>query len=219
MCCDFQDPVEMIPRLLDEWEKGYQIVCAVKTSSRENRVMYALRSLYYRILKRASRVELIEHFTGFGLYDRSFLDRMRALDDPIPFLRGVVAELGVRIKRVEYEQAARRAGETHNNLFSLYDAAMLSVTSYTRIGPRLSSFLGLLMSGGSLLGATVCLALWIFTPYSFAAGTAAVLLTLLLVGGLQLFFIGMVGEYIMAANTRLMHRPLVIEEERINFDA
>lgn len=219
LCCDFQDPVEMIPRLLREWEQGYQIVCAIKTSSKENRLMYAIRSLYYRTLKRTSRIEQIEHFTGFGLYDKSFIEVLRALDDPTPFIRGIVAELGSRVKLIEYEQARRRAGRTHNNFFSLYDAAMLSFTSYTKIGMRLASFLGILMSSGSFLAAVVCLVLKLINPsYFFTTGTAAILLTVLFVGGVQLFFIGFAGEYLLSINARTMRRPLVIEEERINFD-
>lgn len=218
VCCDFQDPVEMIPRLIEEWEKGYKIVIGVKTSSKENRLMYFLRSVYYKMVRRMSKVEQIEHFTGFGLYDKSFVSVLRELDDPTPFLRGIVAELGPKIKQVEYEQAKRRAGKTSNNFFSLYDAAMLSFTSYTKIGMRLASFLGLLMSGGSVLGALVCLILKLVDGDLFQSGTAAILLTILFIGGLQLFFIGFLGEYVMSINTRVMKRPLVIEEERINFD-
>ena len=142
MCCDFQDPVEMIPKLLEEWENGYKIVCAVKTSSKESKIMYFLRSIYYRMIKKLSSVEQIEHFTGFGLYDASFIKVLRELGDPTPFIRGIVAELGPKIKKIEYEQAKRRAGKTHNNFFSLYDAAMLSFTSYTKFGLRFASFLG-----------------------------------------------------------------------------
>lgn len=219
ICCDFQDPVEMIPKLLAEWENGYKIVCAVKTSSKENRLMYALRSLYYKMIKKASKVEQIEHFTGFGLYDKSFVKVLRELDDPTPFIRGIVAELGPKIKKIEYEQAKRRAGKTSNNFFSLYDAAMLSFTSYTKIGVRLASFLGVLMSGVSFLAAIVCLILKLINPYYFfTTGTAAILLSLFFVGGLILFFIGFLGEYILGINARMMKRPLVIEEERINFD-
>ena len=219
LCCDFQDPVEMIPRLLEEWEKGYKIVCAVKTSSKENKLMYALRSVYYRMIKKMSSVEQIEPFTGFGLYDKTFIQVLRDLGDPTPFIRGIVAELGPKIKLIEYEQAKRRAGKTHNNFFSLYDAAMLSFTSYTKIGLRLASFLGMLMSGGSFLAAIVCLILKLIDPaYFFTTGTVAIILTILFVGGLQLFFIGFSGEYILSINARAMKRPLVIEEERINFD-
>lgn len=219
VCCDFQDPVEMIPKFVEEWEKGYKIVCGVKTSSKENKLMYALRSIYYKLIKKMSRAEQIEHFTGFGLYDKSFVDVLRKLDDPIPFIRGIVGELGPKFKTIEYEQPQRRAGKTSNNFYSLYDAAMLSFTSYTKIGPRLAVFGGVGMSGGSALAALICLILKLINPYYFfTTGTAAIILTILFVAGLQLFFIGLLGEYIMSINTRAMKRPLVIEDERINFD-
>ncbi|MBQ7384437.1 MAG: glycosyltransferase family 2 protein [Clostridia bacterium] len=219
VCCDFQDPVEMIPKFVEEWENGYKVVCGVKTSSKENKLMYTLRSIYYRLIKKMSRAEQIEHFTGFGLYDKSFVDVLRKLDDPIPFIRGIVGELGPKFKTIEYEQPQRRAGKTSNNFYSLYDAAMLSFTSYTKIGPRLAVFGGAAMSGGSALAALVCLILKLINPYYFfTTGTAAIILTVLFVGGLQLFFLGLLGEYIMSINTRVMKRPLVIEDERINFD-
>ena len=180
--------------------------------------MYFLRSIYYKLIRKLSKVEQIEHFTGFGLYDKSFVEVLRNLDDSTPFLRGIVAELGPKIKQVEYEQAKRRAGKTSNNFFTLYDAAMLSFTSYTKIGMRLASFLGILMSGGSVFAAVICLILKLIRASFFTTGTTAILLTILFVGGLQLFFIGFAGEYMMSMNTRMMRRPLVIEEERINFD-
>jgi hypothetical protein len=209
----------MIPKFLEEWENGYKIVCGVKTSSKESKIMYFLRSVYYKTIRKMSKVEQIEHFTGFGLYDRSFIKVLRDLGDPTPFIRGIVAELGPKIKKIEYEQAKRRAGKTHNNFFSLYDAAMLSFTSYTKIGVRLASFLGILMSAGSFFAALVCLILKLLSPdFFFETGTAAVLLSMFFVGGLILFFIGFIGEYIMSMNARIMNRPLVIEEERINFE-
>ena len=217
VCCDFQDPVEMIPKFLAEWEQGYKIVIGIKTSSKENKLMYFLRSIYYKMIRKLSKVEQIEHFTGFGLYDKSFVDVMRNLDDSTPFLRGIVAELGPKIKRVEYEQAQRRAGKTSNNFFSLYDAAMLSFTSYTKIGMRLAQFLGVMMCIGSAIAAIVCLILQLSLEL-FETGTPAIIMTLVFVGGLQLFFTGFAGEYIMSINTRMMKRPLVVEEERINFE-
>ena len=219
VCCDFQDPVEMIPKLIEEWENGYKIVCAVKTSSKESKLMYWLRSVYYKTIKKFSKVEQIEHFTGFGLYDKSFIKVLRELGDPTPFIRGIVAELGPKIKKIEYEQAQRRAGKTSNNFYSLYDAAMLSFTSYTKTGVRLASFLGMFMCGGSVLAAIICLILKLINPYGWlTTGTAPIILTTVFVGGLLLFFIGFLGEYIMSMNARIMNRPLVIEEERINFD-
>ena len=198
---------------------GYKIVCAVKTSSKESKLMYWLRSVYYKTIKKLSKVEQIEHFTGFGLYDKSFIKVLRELGDPTPFIRGIVAELGPKIKKIEYEQAQRRAGKTSNNFFSLYDAAMLSFTSYTKAGVRFASFLGMLMSGGSVLAGIICLILKLINPYVFfTTGTAPIILTTFFVGGILLFFIGFLGEYVISMNARIMNRPLVIEEERINFD-
>lgn len=220
VCCDFQDPVEMIPKFIEEWEKGYKIVCAIKTSSKENKLMYALRSIYYKTIRKLSKVEQIEHFTGFGLYDKSFIQVLRNLGDPTPFIRGIVAELGPKIKKIEYEQAQRRAGKTSNNFASLYDAAMLSFTSYTKIGSRLASILGALMCGGSVIAAIILLICRLANPYAFlfSTGTAPIIMTTVFVGGLILFFIGLLGEYVINMNARIMNRPLVIEEERINFD-
>lgn len=218
VCCDFQDPIEMIPKLIAEWENGYKIVIGVKTSSKESKLMYFLRSIYYKMIRKLSKVDQIEHFTGFGLYDKTFVDVLRNLDDPTPFLRGIVAELGPKIKKVEYEQAQRRAGKTSNNFFSLYDAAMLSFTSYTKFALRFASFLGILLGGIGFVGEIVSLIFAIVNPFLFSVSTLAIIMAILLVGGMQLFFIGFLGEYVMAMNTRIMKRPLVIEEERINFD-
>ena len=218
MCADFQDPVEMIPKLVREWETGYKIVCAIKTSSRENKLMYFLRSCYYSAIKKMSDVEQIEHFTGFGLYDRSFIETLKTLDDPTPFLRGIVAELGSKRKDVPYEQAQRRAGKTSNNWYKLYDAAMLSFTSYTKIGLRMATIIGFIFSFFSLITAFVYLVLKLLNWYNFSAGMAPILIGVFLFGSIQLFFIGLIGEYVMSINTRVMKRPLVIEEKRINFD-
>lgn len=218
LCADFQDPVEMIPQFVHEWEKGYKIVCGIKTSSKENKIMYFLRSMYYKAIKKMSEVEQIEHFTGFGLYDKSFIQVLRDLKDPTPFLRGIVAELGPERKDIPYEQQERRAGKTSNNWYRLYDAAMLSFTSYTKIGLRLATFLGFGMSAGSIVVAIVYFILKLLHWNDFPAGMTPVLIGVFVMGSMQLFFIGLLGEYIMNMNTRLMNRPLVIEQERINFD-
>ena len=218
VCCDFQDPIEMIPKFLAEWENGYKIVCGVKTTSKESKLMYFLRSVYYKLIKKMSKVEQIEHFTGFGLYDKSFVQVLRDLKDPTPFIRGIVAELGPKIKKLEYQQEKRRAGKTSNNFFSLYDAAMLSVTSYTKVGVRIASFAGIAMSGLSALGAIVWLILELVDPYIIMTNTLPIILAIFFVAGMQMFVTGFIGEYIMSMNSRIMNRPLVIEEERINFD-
>ena len=190
MAADFQDPVEIIPKYVAEWKNGYKIVIGRKTSSKENVLVYHLRSLYYKMIKKFSDVEQIEHFTGFGLYD----------------------------KKIEYEQPQRRAGKTHNNWYSLYDAAMLSFTSYTKIGLRMATFLGMGCGAVSAVIGVVYLILKLILWDSFAAGMAPVLIGMFFLGSVQLFFLGFIGEYILSINQRVMNRPLVIEEERINFE-
>ena len=218
ICADFQDPVELIPEFLKYWEEGYQIVCGVKKSSKERKIMYKLRSLYYKLIKKFSAVDQIEHFTGFGLYDKSFIEVLRQLKDPTPFIRGIVAELGGKRKEVPYEQPLRRAGKTHNNWYTLYDAAMLSVTSYTKAGMRIAVFAGLGMALISFLVGLVYLVMKLIYWDRFDAGQAPTIIIVSLMCSILLAFMGFLGEYISAINMRMMHRPLVVEEERINFD-
>lgn len=218
MVCDFQDPIELIPQYIREWENGYKIVIGIKSSSKENKLVYGLRSLYYKFVKKFSDVEQIEHFTGSGLYDRDFVEVLRKLEDPTPFLRGIVAELGYRRKEIQYEQPKRRAGKTHNNFYTLYDAAMLSITSYTKIGLRLCTFSGILTGGISFIIGIAYLIMKLVRWNSFQAGTAPILIGMFMLGAIELFFIGMIGEYILSINQRVMKRPLVVEEERLNFE-
>lgn len=220
ICCDFQDPVEMIPKFIEKWEEGHKIVSAVKTSSKENPFVYLLRSIYYKMIKSMSDVKMIEHFTGFGLYDHTFIELIRQLDDPIPFMRGIVAEYGsgFNMIEIEYEQAKRKAGKTHNNFYTLYDAAMLSFTSYTKVGLRIATFIGAICSFVSFIVAIVYLVLKLTHWHTFTAGTAPITIGVFLLGGIQLLFIGLIGEYILNINTRVIHRPVVVEEKRINFD-
>ncbi len=217
ICADFQDPVELIPEFLKYWEEGYQIVHGVKSSSEENKLVYWLRGLYYKTVRKYSTVEQIDQFTGFGLYDKSFLDVLRKLDDPTPFIRGLVGELGGKRKAIEYEQPKRRAGKTHNNWYSLYDAAMLSFTSYTKVGLRVATFLGAIVAFLSVVIALVYLIMKLANWYNFNAGQAPILIGMFFLGAVQLLFLGIIGEYILSMNRRLMKRPLVVEEERINF--
>ena len=219
MVADFQDPVELIPQYVHEWEKGYKILIGIKTSSKENRLMYWLRGCYYKMMKKLSDVEQIEQFTGSGLYDRDFIEVLRNLDDPTPFLRGIVAELGFKIKQIPYEQPKRRAGETKNHFYQLYDAAMLSITSYTKAGLRLATIFGSICSLISMVVAVVYLVMKLMYWDRFPAGMAPVLIGMCFLGSVQIFFIGLMGEYILSINARVMKRPLVIEEERLNFAA
>lgn len=217
ICADFQDPVEMIPKFVAEWEKGYKIVIGRKTKSQENGIVYFLRGCYYKIIHKMSNVEMIEQFTGFGLYDKSFVKTLRDLKDPTPFIRGIVAELGPERKELEYEQPQRRAGKTHNNWYSLFDAAMLSFTSYTKVGMRMAELFGFAIAIVSFIIGLGYLIAKLVAWHSFAAGYAPTMIVVFFMGGIQLAFMGFLGEYIMAMNTRIMNRPLVVEEERLNF--
>ena len=220
ICADFQDPVELIPVFVKKWEEGHRIVSGVKSSSKENPLIYFLRTIYYKLIKNMSHVRMIEHFTGFGLYDRTFIQLLRELNDPVPFIRGIVAEYGAgfNMTTVEYEQPKRRAGKTHNNFYTLYDAAMLSITSYTKVGLRLCTIAGFICALLDLIVAFVYLILKLTHWYSFNAGYAPTIIGIFLIGAIQLFFTGLMGEYIMNINTRVIGRPLVVEEKRINFD-
>lgn len=215
VACDFQDPVEMIHKFVEGWEQGYKIVIGVKTESDESKFIYNLRTFYYKTIKKFSNVEMIEHYTGFGLYDKKFVEVLKKLEDPTPFLRGVVAEMGYKRLEIPYRQPKRRAGKTSNNWYRLYDGAMLSFTSYTKIGLRLATFIGMFGSFAAFVVALVYFILKLCNWYGFEAGMAPLIILVALLGSMQLFFIGIIGEYILSINSRVMKRPLVVEEERV----
>jgi len=217
ICCDFQDPVELVPVFVEKWESGAKIVSGIKVTSDEGHVIRFLRTCYYKLIRKLSSVEQIEHFTGFGLYDKTFVDVLRNLHDPTPFIRGIVAELGFKRVDVPYRQAKRRAGKTHNNFKTLYDAAMLSFTTYTKTGPRVATIVGALGCMTSVV-AEIVFTILRFTKYTSLPllPISIVLFMIFLLFG-QWFFIGYLGEYVMNMNARILNRPLVIEEERINF--
>ena len=207
VCADFQDPVEMIPVFVHEWEKGHKIVSGVKATSKENGFVYFLRTVYYKTITKMSSVHMIEHFTGFGLYDKSFVMLLRELKDPLPFIRGIVAEYGegFNLKVVEYEQPQRRAGVTHNNFYTLYDAAMLSFTSYTKVGLRMMTWIGFIVGIIDVIVAIVYLVLKLTHWNDFAAGNAPMVIGMFLLGAIQLTFMGLMGEYILNINTRTIN--------------
>ena len=216
ICADFQDPVSLIPDLVAKWEEGFSVVCAVKKKSLENPLMRLLRTCYYKLMRRASAVGFVEHFTGFGLYDKRFVDVLRRLDDPTPFLRGVVAELGFGVTYVPYEQQKRRAGKTHNNVATLYDAAMLSVTTYTKLPIRVITVVGALsVFGVAFLMGTLgifCFNGIVFNPVWWLIAVLGVFF------GVLCIFMGILGEYLLLLRSKLMRRPLVVEERRISFE-
>ena len=217
IACDFQEPVEMIPKFVEAWEEGYKIAIGVRKTSTDNFIFKIFKSIYYDLIKKFSNVEQIKMFTGFGLYDKEFIDILRKLDDPTPFFRGLVAELGYKIKQIPFEQGKRTKGKSSNNFYTLYDAAMLSFTSYTKIGLRFATFLGAIASTISLIIAIIYLIMKLLYWDRFPAGMIPVLIGMLFLGSIQILFIGIIGEYVLAINQRTMKRPLVVEEERINF--
>lgn len=217
-CADFQDPLEMIHKLVHEWEKGYTVVTAIKSESQENKIVRFFRTIYYKLIRKISNTEIIEHFTGFGCYDKSFLDIMRNLDDSVPFLRGVVAEFAGNRSEIFYEQQKRRAGKSHIRFFTLYDMAMRSFTSYTKVGLRMCTFFGFGVAAISVIIAVIYLIKKLLNWNAFEFGVPVILIGMFFLGAIQLIFMGFIGEYILTINQRTMHRPLVVERERINFE-
>lgn len=218
MSADFQDPPELIPQFISAWEDGYKLVMGQKTTSKEGRLLYRVRTFYYRYMKKHSNIDFLQQVTGFGLYDRSFINIMRNLDDPSPFLRGIVSEMGYDIKLIPFEQPQRRAGKSSNNFFSYYDAAIQSLVAYSKVGVRLTIGFGIVMtiiSTISIIGLGIYKMLnwdnFSVTPYGLD-------LFILLAVSLNIFFLGFIGEYVLDIKQQVRKRPLVIEAERINFD-
>lgn len=216
MYADMQDPPEVIPEFVKHWEEGYKIVVGIKNKSKENPLMYCIRGIYYKLLDKMSEVEHIEQFDGFGLYDASFVEQLRKLDDPLPYLRGLVAELGPERAYVEYTQEKRKEGKSTFNFLKYYDVAMLGLTSSTKAVMRMATFLGMILSVLCVIVALITLVLKLIYWDYYSVGTAAVIIGIFLVGGIQVFFLGFLGEYIVNINQRTMHHPVVVEKERIN---
>lgn len=214
---DLQNPPSVMVDFVREWEKGAKVVIGIKDNSKESRVMFFLRTCYYRTMAKISDVEQIEHFSDFELLDRDFLNVLRDLDDPMPYLRGIVSELGFKMARVHYSQNKRERGKTTANFRVIYDFGMLGITSYSKSIMRLATKFGFLLSVVSAIIAVITFIMKLTHWDSFASGVAAIGVGVFLLGSIQLFFIGMLGEYILNINVRVMKRPLVIEEERINF--
>ncbi len=216
MCADFQDPPEMIPKYVREWEAGYKIVLGQKTASKESGIVYRLRNFYYWFMRKNSDVEFIRQVTGSGLYDREFIEVMRNVKDSRPFLRGIVAEYGYKIKLVPYDQPKRRAGKSSNNIFRYYDAAVQSVTSYTKIGVRLAVVTGTVFTLISGITALAFIVYKLLNWDTFSISPYALQLAIFFLVSLNIGFVGVVGEYVLDINQRVRNRPLVVESERIN---
>ena len=215
---DLQDPPEMIRDFVAQWEAGYKVVVGVKKESLEKRSMFFVRSMFYRLIDQLSEVPLIRNFTGFGLYDRVVMDTLREIDDPYPYFRGLICDLGYARVEIPYSQPARRRGITKNNVYSLYDMAMLGITNHSKVPLRLAAMAGFGLSIVALLVAVIYLVLKLTMWDTFDLGLAPLVIGVYFFGSVQLFFIGILGEYIGSIHTQVYHRPLVIERERINFD-
>jgi polyisoprenyl-phosphate glycosyltransferase len=218
LVADFQDPPAMIADFLAKWEEGYKIVLGVKLEADESPAMYAVRSLYYRLIAKLSDIELTKQFSGFGLYDRQVVDALRKIDDPYPYFRGLIADLGFESFKIPYRQPRRVRGITKNNFYTLYDVAMLGITNHSKVPLRVATMAGFLMSGLSLVVAIGYLVAKLVFWDWLNAGVAPILISLFFFSSVQLFFLGILGEYIGAILTQVQKRPLVIEQERVNID-
>lgn len=218
MVADLQDPPELIPEFLKQWESGRKVVIGVKNKSKESPIMYAVRGAFYKVIKAISETRQIENFTGFGLYDQSFIKLLRSVNDPYPYMRGLVAEYGGDLGEVYYTQPKRFAGKTHQGFYSLYDMAMLGFVNHSKVPLRLASILGFISSIVSLLVAVVYFAYKLVYWEEFQLGLAPIIVGFFFFCSIQLFFLGMVGEYVGSILTQVRHRPLVIEKGRINFE-
>ena len=219
LVADFQDPPELIPQFLEKWEQGYKIVIGVKKTSKESPLMFAIRRGFYNLLSKMSDSgeKPIKNFASYGLYDKKFLSVIKTLDDPYPYFRGMITELGFDRYEIEYVQRERAAGKTNNNFFTLYDTAMLGFTSHSKLPLRLSAFIGFFSAIISLIVALCYLVYKLIFWNRFDVGVAPLVIGLFFFSYVQLFFIGIIGEYIGAIHTQVKKRPLVIEKERINF--
>jgi glycosyltransferase involved in cell wall biosynthesis len=217
LASDLQDPPELIEKFIPLWEAGWKVVAAVKNQSEESSGFFLVRKIYYKLVTRLADVDLLPNFTGFGLYDRALIDHLRASDDPYPYLRGQISEIGYPVARVPFVQPRRARGFSKNNFYTLFDMAMLGFTNHTKVPLRLATMVGFLMSM-FCLGLSLGYLLYKLLNWdSFILGTAPVVVGLFFIGSVQLFFIGVLGEYIGAIHTKVTKRPLVVERERLNF--
>jgi len=216
MASDLQDPPELIPDFLTQWEKGASMVLGQKRTSAESPSFFALRGLYYKISKAMSEVPLLEHVTGFGLYDRRVLEIMRSFEDPYPYGRGMVVEIGLPYVTIPYDQPLRKRGITKNNFYTLFDLALLGITSHSKVPLRVATIAGFVLSAMSFLIAFTYLILKVFFWYSLPAGYAPAMIGIFFLGSVQIFLIGLLGEYVGAILTQVRRRPLTVEKERIS---
>ncbi|HVM63104.1 MAG TPA: glycosyltransferase family 2 protein [Verrucomicrobiae bacterium] len=216
LVADFQDPLDLMPEFIRRWEQGYKVVVGIKKGSEEAKPLFWLRQFYYRTVARLAEVELIKDFTGYGLYDRTVLEILRSVSDPYPYFRGLICDIGFEKSYVEYVQPLRKGGITKNNFYTLYDMAMLGMTNHSKVPLRLATMSGFVMSIFSMLCGAIYLAYKLLFWNSFSVGIAPLVIGLSFFASVQLFFLGIVGEYVGAIHTQILRRPLVIEKERVN---
>jgi glycosyltransferase involved in cell wall biosynthesis len=215
---DLQDPPEMIAEFIHKWEQGYKTVLAVKPESEESSIMFGLRKIYYRLITRISEVPLVQNATGAGLFDRAVIDILRSIQDPYPYFRGLLCEIGFPVAVVPFKQPRRQRGITKNNFYTLYDIAMLGITNHSKVPLRLMAMSGFLLSFLSLIVALLFFVAKLLYWNSFQLGTAPILIGIFFFGAIQAFFIGVLGEYIGSIHTQVRNMPLVVEMERVNFE-
>jgi glycosyltransferase involved in cell wall biosynthesis len=215
---DLQDPPELILEMVKEWEAGYPIVAGIKTTSEESKLMYGIRSAFYRLVGRLTNVKVLQHFTGFGLYDRKVVEILRKdFRDPYPYFRGMIAEIGLPHKELHYNQKRRSRGITKNNFYTLYDMAMLGITNLSKVPLRMVTFGGFVFAFLSLVAGFLYLLAKLIFWNNFQLGLAPTMIGLFFLGSVQLIGIGIIGEYVGSIHTIVQNRPLVTEQERINF--
>jgi glycosyltransferase involved in cell wall biosynthesis len=217
MAADFQDPPELIPRFLEHWEAGYKVVLGVKDAAEERGLFYAIRGRYYRMLRQISDADIVHQATGFGLYDRIVVDALRRIDDPYPFFRGLLAEVGYEVARVSFKQPLRKRGVTSQNFFTLYDIAFLGIVHHSKVPLRIATMAGFAMAALSMVAAFGYLVAKLLFWNQFELGLAPILIGFFFISSVQLFFVGVVGEYIGSIWTQVRHHPHVFEKERLNF--
>jgi len=218
LASDLQDPPELISQFIEYWEKGYKLVLGVKPESKTSPILHFVRKFYYRLLRIISNVEILNDATGFGIYDKKVLDKLRSLNEPYPFLRGLLSELGYEVKKIPFVQPARFKGVTKNNFYTLYDIAILGIVNHSKTPLRFASLLGFLIGLFSFILAFIFLILKLIYWEYFPLGFAPLFIGIFFMFGTLLFFIGLLGEYIISIHTYMQNRPLVVEKERINFD-
>jgi glycosyltransferase involved in cell wall biosynthesis len=215
---DLQDPPELLPKFIAEWESGYRVIIGQKLSSEESKFLYFLRSIFYKVMDRLSSVKQFQHFTGYGLYDKMFIDVIKQIEDPNPYLKGIVGEFGMNIKVLNYPQRESNRGKSNVNFSKAYDVVMLAVTSYTKTLMRVATFVAGILGIISILLAFIVFVNKLLDWNSYPLGISTIIIGVFFIGAIQLFFIGILGEYILSINTRTLKRPLVVPEEKLNFD-